>query len=147
MSETAAKASVRGRSPQKNAPTNSLATSTAQLAVAHAPEPFGGKRRAGPVLHAQPREILPCRSNLAQVDNPKEDRSRTSCWLRRARRLPGCHRRALPAQHSRTAHMPKDRGKNRRLKKSGESSRKARPEAKERLQMEETPPGDRKSVV
>src|SRR6266550_5309338 len=127
MCEAGARASLIGRSPQKNAATSFPATSTAQLAVAHAPEPIGGKRRAGPAPRAQPRETLPCCSNPAQVDNPEEDGSRTSCWLRRARRLPGCRRRAPPAQHSRTAHKSKDRGKNRRLRKFGESSRKARP--------------------
>src|SRR6266550_4794365 len=142
MCEAAAGVSLTHRSPQKNAATSFPATSTAQLAVAHAPEPIGGKRRAGPAPRAQSRETLPCCSNPAQVDNPEEDRSRTNCWLRRARRLPGCHRRALPVQHSRTAHMPKDREKNRRLRKSEESSRKARPESKERLEMEEAPSED-----
>src|SRR5947207_8278677 len=142
MCEAAARASLIGRSPQKNAATSCPATSSAQLVVAHAPEPIGGKRRAGPAPRAQPRETLPCCSNPAQVDSPAEDRSRTNCWLRRARRLPGCRRRALPAQHSRTAHMLKDREKNRRLRKSAESSRKARPESKERLEMEEVPSED-----
>src|SRR6266576_1879255 len=142
MCVAAARASLIGRSPQKNAATSFPATSTGQLGVAHAPAPIGGKRRAGPAPHARPRETLPCRSNSILVDNREEDRSRTNCWLRRARRLPGCHRRALPAQHSRMAHMPKDREKNRRLRKSEESSRKARPESKERLEMEEAPSED-----
>jgi len=38
--------------------------------------------------------------------------------------------------------MPKDREQNRQLRKSRESSRKARPESKERLEMEEAPPED-----
>src|ERR1700694_5596603 len=109
MCEAAARASLIGRSPQKNAATSFPATSTAQLAVAHAPEPIGGKRRAGSAPRAQPRETLVCRSDPAQADNPAEDHLRTGCWLRLARRLLGCRRRAPPAQHSRMAHTPKDK--------------------------------------
>src|ERR1700736_6288019 len=131
--EVAANAPITGRPPQKTAATSFRATSTAQLAVAHDPEPFGGKMRAGPALRAQPQETVLCRSNTALVDNPAGNRSKTICWRRRDQRLPGCRRRGPPAQRSRTAHMSKDREKNRQLRKSEESSRQVRPESSERL--------------
>src|SRR5690348_9949259 len=96
-----------GRSTQKNAATSFPATSNAQLVVAHAPGPIGGKRRGGPAPYARPRENLLCRSNPAQADNLEEDRSRTDCWLRLVKRLRECHKRVPLAQHSRTAHMLK----------------------------------------
>src|SRR5580658_6172278 len=142
MCETVARVSLIGRSPERNATTSFPESSTAQFVVAHAPEPIGGRRRAGPALRAQPRETLLCRLDPARVDNPAEDHSRTNCWLRQAPRLPACRRRAPPGLHSRTAHRPKDREKNRRPRKSGESPRKARPELNERLEMQKAPAED-----
>ena len=142
MCETVARVSIIGRSPQKNAATSFPGTSTVQLVVARAPEPIGGKRRAGPALCAQLRESLLCRSDSAQAGNRGEDHSRTNCWLRLALQLRACRRRAPLALHNRTVHTRKDRQKNQRLRKSAESSRKARPESNERLEMQKAPEED-----